>query len=603
MKKLCFAESFCTNFLTKALYIHTLFIAVFFVYVPHTADGQDIPPPSKPSSTSLEGKIIKNIYIRIRPVFEGENINIVYKAANAVKAETKEYIIKQEMFIKEGDPYNQFRVYESERQLRSRKFLRYISITGKETEDGMVDLYVDAQDNWTLIPQVSYSSSSGASHRAFGISESNLFGYGKRLEVLNRETDNRRTLETVWDDQRVLGTWVRFLAANFQRDDGDRSVFLFGRPYRSLVDPYAWSVDTEVSDGIGRLFQHGDERYIYRLISNNFNLNYSVARGLPSVEVFRYNFGISGINEEFKKANEKYYDILELDPSNVSNDPRFLAKNRRFYGPNIGIESIQQDFISMNYIDRFEIFEDFNLGDQYLLSFLIAPDIFGSEGNSVNVNGNKSFGIRMDRHSFFRFDMGVNTRVYREHIENSLIRGEMRYYSVLGTSYFKNLFLGKHTFAANFSADLGSNLDADREFLIGGDNGIRGYKARAFSGDKRIQLNIEDRVHFADDVFELISVGGAVFADAGGSSQNSYRSLFSDEIYSNVGMGLRIGFPRSSGGGILRFDIALPLRDGPDGTKQFEPRIVIGAGQLFSSKVRSEVSGASKANVEIGFDR
>jgi outer membrane translocation and assembly module TamA len=76
-----------------------------------------------------------------------------------------------------------------------------------------------------------------------------------------------------------------------------------------------------------------------------------------------------------------------------------------------------------------------------------------------------------------------------------------------------------------------------------------------------------------------------------------------DDLYADIGVGLRIGFPRSSSGGILRFDIAVPLRDGDDGTRSFEPRFLVSAGQLFSARLRSEAAGSEKSNVEVGLDR
>jgi hypothetical protein len=66
---------------------------------------------------------------------------------------------------------------------------------------------------------------------------------------------------------------------------------------------------------------------------------------------------------------------------------------------------------------------------------------------------------------------------------------------------------------------------------------------------------------------------------------------------------LRFCFPRASGGGVVRMDIALPLRDGPDGSQAWDPRVVFAAGQLFGARLRSEQIGAENASSGIGFDR
>jgi hypothetical protein len=107
----------------------------------------------------------------------------------------------------------------------------------------------------------------------------------------------------------------------------------------------------------------------------------------------------------------------------------------------------------------------------------------------------------------------------------------------------------------------------------------------------------------ADDVFQLVSLGTAAFIDVGAANSNSIAELFSEDVYSDVGFGLRFCFPRSSGGGVVRIDVAVPLRDGPDGSKAGEPRIIFAAGQLFNARLRSEIIGAENAAANIGFDR
>ena len=100
-----------------------------------------------------------------------------------------------------------------------------------------------------------------------------------------------------------------------------------------------------------------------------------------------------------------------------------------------------------------------------------------------------------------------------------------------------------------------------------------------------------------------MSLGTAAFVDVGAASSNSLGDLFSQDVYSDVGFGLRFCFPRASGGGIVRVDVAVPLRDGPDGSKAGEPRIIFAAGQLFGARLRSELVGPENAAAKLGFDR
>ena len=94
-----------------------------------------------------------------------------------------------------------------------------------------------------------------------------------------------------------------------------------------------------------------------------------------------------------------------------------------------------------------------------------------------------------------------------------------------------------------------------------------------------------------------------MFADVGGATREPFSELLGNGIYSDVGVGLRFAFPRSSGGRILRVDLAFPLRDGPDGSNSWQLRVVFQGGQLFSSQLRSEAQGSERANIEVGTDK
>ena len=67
----------------------------------------------------------------------------------------------------------------------------------------------------------------------------------------------------------------------------------------------------------------------------------------------------------------------------------------------------------------------------------------------------------------------------------------------------------------NLSATAGSNLDADQQILLGGDNGLRGYPLRYQSGEGRWLFTAEQRLFSNWYPFQLFNVGGAVFYDMG----------------------------------------------------------------------------------------
>ncbi len=542
------------------------------------------------STTKLP--VIRDIRVEIRDIFDGPDLGGFYRTVNALKISTKETVVRQELLLAPGDVYNEFLVSESERNLRALPFIRQASIIPVQ-EGEWVDLIVSVQDTWTLIPELGLSTGGGSDRTAIGLSESNFLGLGKRLELLYADDEGREKIEAVWDDKRLFGTRQRLLIGHFERSDGYRSVLLYGEPFRSLTDPNAWTVNTDFSDTVGRLFEAGDESFIFRQQHEQLAARYTFSRGEPDVLLNRHTFGYEYSNDEFREADEDDFDDVDVDPDSVSQDPALLADDRRFSGPYWGYDRIEPDFISINYVDRFDRVEDFNLGNVFSARVGLAPKILDSRYDTLLLSLNDSEGTRLSPTSFLRGEIGAGTRVDNGGFDNTVSRVEVKYVNVLGAKYLSDIYLGKHTIAMGAMLEYADDFDRDRQFVLGASSGLRGYENRTFTGNKRYVFNIEERFHIVEDVFRLVNLGGALFFDGGGVS---------DEFYSDFGIGLRIGFPRSSGGSVARFDLAFPLRDGPDGSDKFEPRLLFTTGQFFNAGLRSESQGPG-ANVTIGSER
>jgi outer membrane protein assembly factor BamA len=582
-------------------------------------DAQTTSSPNKATGSPFKPgkKYIRKITVKIGEIFEDQS-GTLYSLANSVKVSTMESVIRTEMLFKEGDEFDPYLVRQTARNLRLQRYLRDIKVV--PTFDGdAVDILVSARDSWTLIPFLSYSSGTGQRNRGIGLSEGNFGGGATRVDTRYQEQASRKTYALAVSDPQFLGTRKNFTAGFADRSDGQVYQAGIGLPFRHLMQQDSWAIDYSQQNTIGRLFEGGEETYIFRQHLDDFNALYTFAgKGAhpaqaddPYTGIFkgqtvlsqRYSVGWGYQSASFYQADQGDYEDLDLDPTTVSNDPADLASNRRFSGPMVQYQNIQPEFISMNYIDRFDRVEDYNLGDESLLNMLFSPRSLGSLENSFLVNANRSRGWRFSERSFLRGEVGGASRFDKDQLNNTLLRAEAKYYSVLGDYFIGDRYFGRHTIASQFFLDFGEDLDKDRQLLLGAENSLRGYEVNTFEGDKRMALTLEERAHIADDVFQLVSVGTALFVDVGGATRDTLASIVTDDLYGDVGFGFRFCFPRASGGGVVRMDIALPLRDGPDGSKAWEPRVVFAAGQLFGARLRSEQVGAENASSGVGFDR
>jgi hypothetical protein len=575
------------------------------------------PGAPRPANLKPGQKYIRSVTVKVGEIFEDDS-GTFYNVANALKVSTKESVIRTELLFKEGEVFDPYLVRQTARNLRLQRFLRDIKVV--PTFDGdAVDIAVSARDAWTLIPYLSYSSGTGQRNRGIGVTEGNFGGGATRVDTRYQESASRKTYAMAVTDPQFLGTRKRFTAGYADRSDGHVYQAGIGLPFRHLLQRDAWSIDFSQQNTIGRLFDAGEETYIFRQHLDDFQALYTFAgpgahpatEDDPYTGIFKgqtvlsqqYSVGWGYQSASFFQADQEDYEDLDLDPTQVSNDPADLASNRRFSGPVVQYQNIQPEFISMNYIDRFDRVEDYNLGDESLLNMMFSPRSMGSRENSFLVNANRSRGWRFSERSFLRGEVGGASRFDKNQLNNTLLRAEAKYYSVIGDYFAGDRFLGRHTIASQFFMDFGEDLDKDRQLLLGADNSLRGYEMNTFEGDKRMALTIEERAHIADDVFQLVSVGTAFFLDVGGATRDTLYSIVSDDLYGDIGFGLRFCFPRASGGGVVRMDIALPMRDGPDGSNAWEPRVVFAAGQLFGARLRSEVVGAENASSGVGFDR
>ncbi len=135
-------------------------------------------------------------------------------------------------------------------------------------------------------------------------------------------------------------------------------------------------------------------------------------------------------------------------------------------------------------------------------------------------------------------------------IAGGLFTADARYY--FRQSPRRLLFL-------NLSATAGSNLDADQQILLGGDNGLRGYPLRYQSGEGRWLFTAEQRLFSNWYPFQLFNVGGAVFYDMGATWGRDPLGTPSQGVLRDVGFGLRFGSSRSALGNVLHIDVAYPL--------------------------------------------
>src|ERR1035437_10304839 len=138
----------------------------------------------KPYST-FQGKIIRKIDIVTLDPF-GYSVNVstepeqnrLIKTGNSLHIKTQTIAIQNLLLIRKNEPFNSFYTKESERLIRSQKFVHdvyfYVSSAGSDS----VDILIRELDNWSIDALVAVSTT----HLEFGLSDKNFLGTGHEFQ-------------------------------------------------------------------------------------------------------------------------------------------------------------------------------------------------------------------------------------------------------------------------------------------------------------------------------------------------------------------------------------------------------------------------------------
>ena len=164
-----------------------------------------------PDDATLEaaGARIGRISIRSATIFDlsdpREN-GWLYRYANRLHVTTREGVIRSQLLFRSGDAYSRRILDETERNLRTLRFLREPRIHPVALRNGVVDIEVETHDVWTLGIGPSYGRSGGSTSTSIEVSDANFFGTGKTLALGESRSVDRRSGFLEWRDPAVWGS-------------------------------------------------------------------------------------------------------------------------------------------------------------------------------------------------------------------------------------------------------------------------------------------------------------------------------------------------------------------------------------------------------------
>lgn len=498
--------------------------------------------PGVPSDEALERAeaTIGAIFIDAQNIFDTERPEentALFRLGNRLHVRTRESTIAQQLLFREGERYSRRLLQESERILRSTRYLYDAHIRPVAYRDGRVDVEVRTKDVWTLNPGLSFGRRGGKNSSGFEIEELNLFGLGTQLSAGYTSNVDRNSTALIYRDRQLFGSWWGISTTVAKNSDGNTRELTIDRPFFSLDSRWSAGVSLEHDTRIDSFYDLGKIVAQVETREQGFTVFAGRSAGRDDGWVRRWTWGLTYADHQFH-------------PVPTETATSFLPPDRKLVYPWVGFELVQDAFEATRNRDQIEKTEDVALGWHATARLGWASPSFGSDRTAWLFDGQVSKGYDLPGEHTLLLKTGLSGRLEHGQLTNALANAGARYYVRQSP---------RRLFFMTLEGEISHDLDPDRQILLGGDSGLRGYPLRYQGGEGRWLFTTEQRWFTDWYPFRLFHVGAAVFYDIGRTWGAAPLSTPSKGLLKDVGFGLRLGNSRSGLGNVLHVDVAFPL--------------------------------------------
>ncbi len=535
-----------------------------------------------------EGKIIEGVdIVRLQSI---EPRDPAPEALNLFHVLSQEKVIARELLLRVGDPYRKIIADETARNLRLRSQLSLVVVMPvRGSAHDRVRVLVITKDVWSL--RVSWDiqyTKDGVRRLVLSPSETNVAGLhhtARARYVWQPETNTFGARYTV---PRLLGSRVQIIAdasTIFERATGQPEgtvlELVVQKPLWSTQTPWAWAALGAYTNEVFRSYRNAaldtfeGIPFRYRRVRSAGVL--SATRSFGWELKHDVTFGVEGSRRAAHPG-----DLSEYAPESVKRfvNTKIPRDDARLY-PFVEVRAYTTDFLRTIDLETLSLQEDLRLGHDVSAKAYPVSESLGSSRTYLGLEGRAQMTVALGD-GYVRGNVTSKT----EHAEGSVPNG------LVGTSLrvmTPRLGLGRIVFDT-VAMNRYRNSLRDTSFL-GGDSGLRGYPANAFSGANLVRMNLELRTRPAH--VYTVQVGGVLFFDAGGAfdrfeapdgscvaSGREGSQLVCRKINQAAGGGLRILFPQLDRA-VFRIDLGVPLEPygRPGGVAPFQ--LFVAFGQAF----------------------
>lgn len=485
-------------------------------------------PEMKSAYAAHEGKIIRRINIETMDPF-GYSItdtaakphNWVERFGNSIHLKTKNLAVKNFLLFKRNEPLDSLLVKESERLLRTQRYIRRVVITPqaiKGSKDS-VDVNIRVLDSWSLIPNGSFSSTG----TSMELTERNFFGFGHEF---SNEFDKRfETGETAYLARyrvpNIMNTYIN-AELNYQILMTESSLKSVGlqRDFFSPLTKWAGGVYFEerlVRDSLP------DTENIYAMQNMKSNAqDYWAGRAF---KIYK------GRTEADRTTNlvttARFLNIDYKEMPSVVYDPVGFFSDEKFYLGSVGITS--RNFVQDKFLFNYDLVEDIPIGKVYSFTAGVQDK---NNLKKAYVGGRYAFG-NYYKWGYFSFNAELGSFLHGGNLEQTVLRLESLYFTNIaewGRWRFRHFIKPEITIGDNRLPFIKDRVS------LSGEYGISGLDSPFLLGTQKLLLTLQTQSY---SPWDLVGFRISPFANVTlGMIGDNENLLYKSNIYSKIGLGV-----------------------------------------------------------------
>jgi hypothetical protein len=450
----------------------------------------------------------------------------IEKSGNLLHTKSKNWTIRNLLLFKKNDQLDSLLINESERLIRSQRYVRSVNIMLVPIENNIdsVDVSVRVLDTWSLIPTGAFSSDKAN----LDLTDHNFFGLGHEYELNYIKSFNNSSFNTFAYD-------TRYTIPNFKNTFINTSVSskndLYNNTFKTArMERLFYSTVTRWAGGI---------YYDY----SSYTQTLSDSNGVMATQNFKtktyqfwggHSFTIFGKQTEFGRTTNLIFatgfnNVTYLKKPDITYDPIQFSSSSKTVLATIGISS--QKFYQDKYLFRFGTIEDIPYGKVFSLT---TGEETKNKVTRAYLGGRFSYGDYFD-FGYLQGNLEAGTFFNNGNTEQTTFKIEANYYTKLfpiGSWSFRQFIKPVLILGTNRLKSLKDNLN------LGDINGIPGFNSSPLIGTKKLITTFQTQSYnqkswygFNFSPFMNFTLG---FLDDGN------HKFFNNKVYSQIGIGVLV---------------------------------------------------------------